>query len=215
MNYRECEFVGTCCWRWQTQPGLKIGNKHIVCCFELLPNAFKIDLKCFEVLVVIPSTRRRVCMPAERVINSTLVSSILWNKSPKWALLNMHTSVSPFIFSYGQENERRSGWVSTKGLVLTHTEPHQHLSNGNSFTLMFRLGNSFVEFTTYHYRHHSQYNEQSLPFSLKSTLKQKYKHTHTLNVCEWKWMIFLSHFLLTYLILRRRHSLDVYKRKES
>lgn len=73
-----------------------------------------------------------------------------------------------------QTNEWASGWTSV-----------QRASSGNSFTLMFLLDNSFVEFTTYHYRHRCQYKraKQLLAIFIKINTAQnktkKYMHTHT------------------------------------
>lgn len=52
------------------------------------------------------------------------------------------------------------------------------------FSLMFLLDNSFVKFTSYHYRHRCQHNEQRnwLPFSLKAAQEKENTFLHS-NSC--------------------------------
>lgn len=60
----------------------------------------------------------------EKNIVFTLVSSIYGNKSAKEALLNMHASVPPFIFSHGtgeRTNKPVSEWMYVRALTLTYT----------------------------------------------------------------------------------------------
>lgn len=79
-------------------------------------------------------------------------------------------------------NEQESERMFERAHAHPHLTAAAASSNGNSFTLMFQLDNSFVEFTSYHYRHRCQHNEQRncLPFSLKSTThNKKYENTHT------------------------------------
>lgn len=88
----------------------------------------------------------------------------------------------------GEKSERMSKRATERMFERAHAHPHLTAaasSNGNSFTLMFQLDNSFVEFTSYHYRHRCQHNEQRncLPFSLKSTThNKKYKNTNAQTV---------------------------------